>query len=152
MTNPDVAFKRGPCKECGGSGKVPFSQIDDYLVIPRTRDCPTCNGTGKVYLLGEMVRRLCGYRVGGGVSAEGYEYPTHPTDCPICHGLEFTPSTELGDWVEAALSLPEVETVWLSKKGCDLVGDYGNSLIATGHDPNPLTALKLALGKALEGR
>ena len=125
----EVAHIEGVCKGCGGMGADPGTNFK----------CPTCDGTSKVFVLGEMVRVKCRWRYPGvGVSEK------HPNKCK-CSGRGTVGSEKMEDWVEATLTLPGVEQIRFSKIGCDLVGDSGCSLIATGHDPDPFTALVMAM-------
>ncbi|KKK59921.1 hypothetical protein LCGC14_3029550, partial [marine sediment metagenome] len=77
--------------------------------------------------------------------------------CVDCHGLDFTPSTELGDWVEAAKA--KGYYIRFFKDSCELHRRMGLSYllgkpggIFIGEDPAGMVGLKLALEKAWEGR
>lgn len=161
----DIAFAKGPCKECGGEGmqwsqEVSLGPIDSasHLTQKSGIQCPTCGGSGETYRLGEMVRKVCMYREATRTSWDAVmraKHPSvsyHPDPCPHCHD-GYTPSTELGDWVKAAKKLGYAVRFPIfpnHRDKCELVANTG-----PGHDaidPDPLTALKLALGKCLEGR
>ncbi|KKN31852.1 hypothetical protein LCGC14_0819760 [marine sediment metagenome] len=151
MTNLDVAFRRGKCKECHGLG---------YHNLEK---CPKCSGSGETYLLGDMVRVKCqgskallveaglqyspGRRQPHGVIKRLEKDVCQGQDCQVCHGLGFTPSTELGDWVKAAKA--RGYDVYFVDDTCRIEDKDGEWF---GDDPDEVAALKLALGKALEGR
>jgi hypothetical protein len=156
MPNPDIAFKRGPCKECGGDGKPKYPNL--VILTNATKDayCPTCSGSGDGdYLLGDMVRKECKECHGKGEYLKGNNWGGALAEIPCrpCHGLSFTPSTELGDWEEACpwdfqvIKTGGLYEVTIFPKGYFETKD--NERIYA-EDADHLTALKMALGKALE--
>ena len=162
MPNPDIAFRKVPCKECGGLIILellkPDSNNPHADIAKNVGSCPTCNGEGETYWLGDMVRKKC--ILHWELVGHGYHkrYEVNPNECDGCHGLGSIPSTELGDWFEAALN--HCDEVRVCKEDDDkefYLEDYsdqegcGNTLKGYGRDPDPLTALKLALEKAWEG-
>ena len=138
MDDPDMAFLKGPCKECGGKGKV--MQWDCHVIL-----CLKCHGVGETYLLGDMVRKKCLRKV-----RRTHGEPTyyHPDGCDFCHGLEFTPSTELGDWTDAAAAIGT--PLILRRNAVEWVVWYQDMEDKQGHDADLMVAIKVMLGNVLE--
>ena len=148
---PDVAFRRGKCKKCGGSGELSKYAFSVASAIKRAKQqatiCPTCGGSGETYLLGEMVRKRCKRCYGIATElAKDYDGDySLKIACPKCHGLRFTPSTNGMDYVKAAKALDY--SVEFEGNGCRIANDNGEWI---GYDTDETAALKLALAQCLE--
>ena len=126
----ELAHLKGDCKGCGGMASDPRT---GYV-------CPTCGGSGKVFVFSEMVRVKCRL---------GFHSKRFPQDnkCPDCQGRGTVASEKMEDWVEGAHCLGYI--VVFQEGECSLFasGDGINlhSLIASGYDPDPFTALVMAI-------
>lgn len=83
-----------PCKNCGGVGAL----MSAGLLNPPTEPsvvCEICKGTGRVYLFGDEVRRLCPqWPLRHGPMEGGY-------GCGVCNGTDWVPSEDGWVWLQA---------------------------------------------------
>ena len=126
----EVAHIEGVCKGCGGMGSDPGTNFK----------CPTCDGTSKVFVLGEMVRVKCRWRYPGvGVSEK------HPNKCK-CSGRGTVGSEKMEDWVEAAKeSWCVIFSEVANKTWCQLENYITGHAVGKAFDPDPFTALVMAM-------